>query len=238
MTAWEVAVVDAAGIETRLSLAEAATMALEDAPPVRRFASWRGQRNMPGWYWCATNGRHVGYESRLEASWLTLADYDQEIVGVSSQPFGLRGRLGNKDWRHVPDYFARLASGRGLVVDVKPARDVSSPDNQAVFSRTDEACREAGWDYQVASEPDPQVWANVSWLAGYRRLLADPGGYGPAAVGVCDQPRRFDELVASLGPPALVAPAVFHLCWIHDLEVDVTQSLRGWSMVRPGKGRA
>ena len=35
-------------------------------PPVRSFPSYRGQRNFPGWYWSATEGRRIGFESWVE----------------------------------------------------------------------------------------------------------------------------------------------------------------------------
>jgi hypothetical protein len=39
---------------------------LADAAPWRVFRSHRGQAHYSGWYWSATMGGHVVYESRLE----------------------------------------------------------------------------------------------------------------------------------------------------------------------------
>ncbi|MFF3330244.1 hypothetical protein ACFYWX_11880 [Streptomyces sp. NPDC002888] len=38
----------------------------EAAGQVRAFPSYRGQRNFPGWYWAATSGELVGFESWVE----------------------------------------------------------------------------------------------------------------------------------------------------------------------------
>jgi hypothetical protein len=38
----------------------------ERMSPVRGFASFRGQRNWPGWWWFSRTGAHVGYESWVE----------------------------------------------------------------------------------------------------------------------------------------------------------------------------
>ncbi|MEU8922468.1 hypothetical protein AB0D10_16240 [Kitasatospora sp. NPDC048545] len=47
----------------RSVLEEVARVAFESASPVRRFASYRGQRRFPGWYWTATTASLVGFES-------------------------------------------------------------------------------------------------------------------------------------------------------------------------------
>lgn len=63
-------------------LADAVTVAFEDAGPVRSFASYRGQRHFPGWYWCASTGRHVAFESWLERDHAMLLDFDPEVADV------------------------------------------------------------------------------------------------------------------------------------------------------------
>ena len=45
---FEVACVTAAGDEVRVGLADAWALRLESVPPVRRFASYRGQRHLSG----------------------------------------------------------------------------------------------------------------------------------------------------------------------------------------------
>jgi hypothetical protein len=46
----------------------------------REFRSYRGQRHYSGWYWLATTGGHVAYESRLELARILLADRDPETA--------------------------------------------------------------------------------------------------------------------------------------------------------------
>ncbi len=92
----------------------------ESAVPWRGFSSYRGQSSFSGWWWSATTGAHVGFESWLERDQLMLLDFDPGVVGICSQPFRLSWRdADGARRRHVPDYFARLADGSGLVVDVR-----------------------------------------------------------------------------------------------------------------------
>ena len=50
-----------------------------------------------------------------------MLDFDPAVIAFSSQPFWLIWVQGGKGQRrHAPDYFARLADGTGVVVDVRP----------------------------------------------------------------------------------------------------------------------
>src|SRR6201996_8733646 len=109
------------GVPRRAGLAGCAGVRLEDAAAIRGFHFEKGQRSFAGWWWLATTGSHVGYESFVERDHLMLLDFDPDVTGVASQPLCLRWRDGSgRSRRHVPDFFARLRDGRGLVVDVRP----------------------------------------------------------------------------------------------------------------------
>ena len=73
------------GAECRVGLADLGGLRLEDGRPVRSFPSYRGQRNYPGWYWSATMGRRVGFESWVERDHLVALDFDLAVTAVASQ---------------------------------------------------------------------------------------------------------------------------------------------------------
>jgi len=75
------------GVERRAPLAACAEVRFEDVMPVRQFRWSRGLGHFPGWWWAATTGRHVGYESWLERDHVRALDFDQAITGIASQPF-------------------------------------------------------------------------------------------------------------------------------------------------------
>lgn len=187
---------------------------------------------MPGFYWFAKTGDFIPFESRLEMSVLVELDYERDVAAVAAQPFRLDYRRGRKPGHHVPDFLVRLRSGSVRVVDVKPAAKVHDPANQAVFEITRTACGQAGWDYAVVTGPEPQVWANLSWLAGYRRVPADPFNVANALVAGCRRSMPLGELVESAGPPALVRAVLFHLLWSQRLNVDISQPLDDKTLVR------
>jgi hypothetical protein len=50
------------------------------AMPWRQARNVAGQTHYPGYYWSATTGAHVIYESRLELARLLLADFDPQAA--------------------------------------------------------------------------------------------------------------------------------------------------------------
>lgn len=228
------------GTDQRLRLAEVAAHAFEHTAPVRAFPSFRGQCNNTGWWWCATNRRHVGFESWLERDHVIRLDFTPEVIGLASQPFWLSWDDGAHGRRHAPDYFARLADGTGVVIDCRPAGRIR-PADAAAFAATERACAEVGWRYELAHEPDPIRMANLRWLAGYRRTRCRRTDLAVAALALASVPHRLIELARLLGDPLATLPVIFHLLWCGELETNLSVLLHEHSIVavtvRPGEAR-
>lgn len=222
---------DSEGSTHRCSLDQAGQVPFEECRPVRHFPAHRKQRHMPGFYWFATTGRHIPYESRLEMTVLVGLDFDQQVIGVSAQPFRFEYGEGRAAGDHVPDFFVALRSGSSRVIDVKPSEHAAGPRAEAIFGRTRRVCDRIGWEYVIASEPEPTIIANLSWLAGYRRRPADPFGLVPLVIDRCSKPTTLRELVGAVGPEALVRPLLFHLLWSQVVTFDAAQALNADSLL-------
>lgn len=215
------------GVERRVLLAACAEVRFEDGMPVRQFRWSRGLGHFPGWWWAATTGRHVGYESWLERDHVRALDFDLEITGIVSQPFWLywTGERGRR--RHAPDYFARRADGTGVVIDVRADDRIEAADAEA-FTVTAEACARLGWEFRRVGEIDPIPGSNVRWLARYRH---------PRCAGRAEVTRKLRAAFASPAPllagaaeagdPLATLPALFHLMWRQELVADVTRERLG-----------
>jgi hypothetical protein len=137
----------------------------EDAEPVRQFHFEKGLRSFAGWWWFATTGCHVGFESWLERDHVMLMDFDRAVTGLSSQPFWLHWRdEAGAARRHAPDFFARRADGTALVIDVRPDGRIAGRDADA-FAVTALACAAAGWQFRRVGECDQVRIANVVAVA-------------------------------------------------------------------------
>ncbi|MFJ8580047.1 TnsA-like heteromeric transposase endonuclease subunit [Micromonospora sp. NPDC093277] len=173
MDGFEVGYVAEDGTQHRLPLTAVWTVRFEATAPVRRFTARKEQRHLPGRWWSATDGAHVGYESWLERNHVMALDFEPAVVGIASQPFWLSWRTPEGPVRsHAPDYFARRSDGSAMVVDCRPAERRPARD-LAAFEATRRACELLDWEYRLVGAPDAIVTANLRWLAGYRHPRED-----------------------------------------------------------------
>jgi hypothetical protein len=228
---FEVAYVDRGGVEVRRTMLDAWAVPFEDMAPVRAFHSYKGQRHLPGLWWSATAGRHVGYESWLERDHVMLLDFDPTVVGVSSQPFWLFWSTADgKGVSHAPDYFARRADGSAIVVDCRPV-DRRKPRDVMKFEATRAACDLLGWEFRLVGAPDVITTKNVRWLAGYRHPRHRQGEVAALLLDAFRQPRELMDGACRVGDPIAVLPVLFHLLWQHELDVDLAVPLHTASTV-------
>jgi hypothetical protein len=225
--------------EARRSLAEVAGVAFEDAPPVRTFPSYRGQRHFPGLYWYATTGRHVGFESWLERDHAMALDFDPQVVGLASQPFWLSwaDQGSSRRREHAPDYFARGSDGSGLVVDCRPE---SGRDERSVvsFAVTRQACEAVGWAYRLVGQIDAVRVANLRWLAGYRHpRFGASDAVVAAVVTAFSVAGPLLAQAGQVGDPIEVLPVAFHLLWRGRLQTNLSLPLGDLTVVEAGSGR-
>lgn len=201
--------------------------------PAREFRWSRRQGHFPGWWWLATTGRHVGYESWLERDHLMLLDFDPAVTAVASQPFWLHWHDGRRSRRHVPDFFARLADGTGVVVDVR-ADDRIEPVDKEAFEATRSACELAGWGFRRVGVPDPVQVANVAWLARYRHLRCGSPDLARLLLKAFAEPAPLMAGAGLAGDPLAVLPVLFHLIWRHVLVADLAVRLTAETLVSAG----
>ncbi|GAA3313960.1 TnsA-like heteromeric transposase endonuclease subunit [Arthrobacter ramosus] len=224
-------------------LAAWASLRLESALPVRSFFSWPGKRNYEGLWWSSTTGSHVGFESLLERDFLMLADYDEDIVGIASQPFAVLWPRGTEGARgHVPDFFVRLSDGGGRVVDVRHPDHLEAGRRQ--FSMTRALCEEAGWDYEVFSGVAEPAASNLRWLSGYRLHRYAPGStIVPAimdavgsGVSVSAGVRRASRMLRL--EPSTVQAHLLHLAFIGVLQVGLDEPLSMETWIAPAQEKS
>ncbi|MEU4119063.1 TnsA-like heteromeric transposase endonuclease subunit [Kitasatospora sp. NPDC028055] len=204
----------------RLALGQVWNRRFESVDPVREFRWAKGGQGFAGSYFSATVGDHVGYESWLERDRLILLDREPAVVGIASQPFWLRWHDGQRQRRHAPDYFVRLADGRGRVVDVRADDRIDRTDAEA-FAATERACRAVGWEFVRVGEPEPVLMENVRWLSRYRRRRCADPEIAARLLDVFAVGTPLRAGAARAGDPLVVLPVLFHLLWQGDLAADL-----------------
>lgn len=224
--AFGVEFVDDVGVMQQGPLASLWSIRFEQVNQVRSFPSYCGQRNFTGLYYAATMDAHVGFESWAERDVAMMLDFDPAVVAFSSQPFRLTWMQGDEERRHVPDYFARLSDGAGVVIDVR-ADDRIEPRDAEAFTVTDSACREVGWEFRRTGGPDPTLAVNVRWLAGYRHSRCYRSDIADALLKVFTSGKALMSGARDTGDPVAVLPVLYHLMWKHELVAELRGSLLG-----------
>jgi hypothetical protein len=204
------------------------------AAPWRMTRSARGQTHYPGFYWSATAGGHVIYESRLELACLLLADFDPDVVAIAAQPFLLRAAVGGRVRRHVPDFLLVRANRTVQVVNVKPAARLADPGVAEALDWPGELFEGRGWGHEVWTGADPVLLANVRFLAGYRRPGMPPDAVTGAVLGEIRPGECLGRLLDRLErswPRPLAKAAVLRLMWQRRVSADLTRPLDAGSIV-------
>jgi hypothetical protein len=186
----------------------------------------KDQVNWPGYWWSVTTGRHVGYESWVERDVAMMLDFDRAVIGFSSQPFWLSWDSDSGSRRHAPDFFARLADGGGVVLDVRPDDQVDAVAAET-FAVTAQACAEVGWEFRRTGGPPMVLAANVRWLAGYRHPRCRRPDIAEDVLRVFSEPIPVLAGAREVGDPIAVLPVLYHLLWWQVLRADLTGAVLG-----------
>ena len=210
-------------------------LGFERMSPVRGFASFRGQRNFPGWWWFSRTGELVGYESWAERDVLMALDADPGVEAVASQPMWLHWPGGpGRARRHAPDFFVRRADGTGVLVDVRPDGRVSDAD-AAVFAATGAVAGQAGWGYERLGELPAVRAANLRWLSGYRHPRYARAAVMASLGEAFAEPGPLRAGAARVGDPVGVLPVLFAMLWRGALAADLdSRVLDSVTVVRAG----
>jgi hypothetical protein len=192
---------------------------LDLARPARQIPSYRGQRHFPGYWWSATTGGHIVFESWLERHHIMAADRDPAVVAISSQPCLLTWPEGSRVRQHVPDLFLRRVDGTATLLDCRPVRRRDerfgeAADVNAAF------CAQVGWGYAVVGEPEPVPAANLRWLAGYRHPRFHDTSVATRLDEAFAAPARLRDGANRVGDEIAVLPVAYHLMWRGVLRFD------------------
>lgn len=216
---------DAAGKESTADLALVPAEMLAAGRPWRVFRWRQGQAYYSGWYWSATTGGHVVYESRLELARLLLADFDSQVTAIAAQPFLVAAPFQGRTRRHVPDFLLIGRDGGVRVVNLKPADQLAVPKVDAL-GWAGEVFTARGWRHEIWSGTVPVLLANVRFLAGYRYADRVDAGLVTAMMQQAHEAVGVGELEdAWPGQAGDARAAVLHLIWRGVFRADLSVPL-------------
>jgi hypothetical protein len=221
-----------------VEFAQVSAALLARSCPWRTFRWRHSQLHYSGWYWSATTGGHVVYESRLELGRLLLADFDPAVIAIAAQPFCVTVERAGRVTRYVPDFLLIDANEAVTVVNVKPAYLVNEPRVAESLAWAGEMFAQRGWCHEVWSGVSPVVLANVRFLAAYRY----PGRVQAGLVAAVAETVTGPVLLRTVedGWPQRrgeVRAAVLHLVWRGVFRVDLEAVLSDDMVLTPATGQ-
>ena len=222
----EVGFVDADGVERSGPLARYWAEPFEFASPARSFNAFKRQKNFTGEYWAAISRSLVGYESWVERDAAMALDFDPAVIALASQPFRLLWSDGQRGRGHTPDYFARLADGTGVVVDVRPEGLVDEATAE-VFAFTARVCEAVGWQFRQVGDLDQPYRVNLRWLSRYRHGRCYRAPVADRLREVFADPLPLLAGAEQVGDRLAVLPVLYHLLWQQDLTADLVTAPLG-----------
>ncbi|MFJ1938586.1 MULTISPECIES: TnsA-like heteromeric transposase endonuclease subunit [unclassified Kitasatospora] len=168
------------------------------------WATSRGSSGTRRWHWTST---------RPWSPW-------RPSPSGSSGPDGERGR------GHTPDYFARLADGTGVVVDVRPEGLVDEATAE-VFAFTARVCEAVGWQFRQVGDLDQPYRVNLRWLSRYRHGRCYRAPVAGRLREVFADPLPLLAGAEQVGDRLAVLPVLYHLLWQHELTADLVTAPLG-----------
>ncbi|TCJ71198.1 UNVERIFIED_ORG: hypothetical protein EDC92_1305 [Dietzia maris] len=218
--------------ERTVPFAEVTWHDVADSEAFRTFHAYKGRLHYDGLWWSSTVGKHVGYESLHERSFLATADADPDVVHISSQPLQVSGPdlVSDRLRTRIPDYLLAYADGSVELVDVTTPKRAGSERVVEASSWLRQACRLRGWHYRLWTGDDPVVLRNTLHVAGYRNpRLVDSDDLHVVREAVVASGISFRQLLSDL-PPRVeryrIVPAALHLVWHGHLCFDWSKPLR------------
>ena len=225
--------VTAEGEDIVCPLDQAGDVAFERCLPAREIPHRQDQVHAPSWHYSSTTNRMVQAESYLEKVWMTLLDFDPQVVSYAAQPMLIEGRDQFGSWKAFPDLFVRRVDGSGTVMEVKDPSRIASTKVQLTAARVAACARLAGWGYElVGAPPGRQEAVNVLTLAAYRRRMLGVEEYRDRMLALAKDPVALGDLIGFLGDEDVARAVALHLCWTRDLEVDLARPLEDSSLVQ------
>lgn len=218
--------------ERSVPFAEVTWHDVADSDPFRTFHAYKGRLHYDGLWWSSTVGKHVGYESLHERSFLATADADPDVVHISSQPLQVSGPdlISDRLRTRIPDYLLTYADGSVELVDVTTPKRAGTKRVAEASAWLRQACRLRGWHYQLWTGDDPVRLRNTLHVAGYRNpRLVDSDDLRIVREAVVTSGISFRQLLSDL-PPRVeryrIVPAALHMVWHGQLSFDWSKQLR------------
>jgi hypothetical protein len=97
-----------------------------------------------GTFHCEKLNRSVHYESQLEHDFLICLEQSEEVPFYQEQPLAVKYKVRRRERPYYPDVLFVLASGQGVLVEIKPIFQMALKENALKWEALQEFCLQTG----------------------------------------------------------------------------------------------
>src|SRR3989442_7341549 len=136
----------------------------------------KGQRKLIGKFPSLKMKTAVWWESQIERDFIYFLEIDPDVLSFYSQPFHISYWFDGKEHSYTPDFFVERV-GRKQVVEIKPEKKVSKPENQIIFQKVSPICFQQGYEFIVITDKTIRLQPrlnNIKLLHKYSRIPIYP----------------------------------------------------------------
>lgn len=118
------------------------------------------------------NNRSISFESKLEADYIELLEFDNDVIIYEEQPYLIEYLYNSKEHKYTPDFLVRYKNNRNVLVEIKYQKDLVKKGEllKMKFEAAKEFCKELGYEFQILTEKEIRnhYLDNVKFLNRYK----------------------------------------------------------------------
>lgn len=189
-----------------------------------------GGRGFRGAYPSIKSGRMVNYLSLIERDICYWIDFDPATLAFESQPLQIKYAYAGKSRIYTPDYRVSYQDRPPEIVEGKPAKKISDPDNQMKFAAAREWCAANQHTFRVITDEDLRTGhrlRNIKFLTQYAWYQVQPAQKYRVMAAL--QRAASDVSVIELADwldstkRNEWAMVVFHMAYFHEVQIAVDE---------------
>ncbi|GAB6178832.1 hypothetical protein JCM14036_01510 [Desulfotomaculum defluvii] len=138
--------------------------------PVRKITNRSAGRNLIGKYPSSKMGRTIFWEGTLERDFVSLLEWDANVLEYWEQPIKIKSIFNNKVSHYTPDFLV-IKEGVTELVEVKPSNRINNPNTLRQTSIGKDFCLKKGIVFKIVTEEirNGHLLWNIQMLERYSR---------------------------------------------------------------------
>jgi hypothetical protein len=128
--------------------------------------------------------------------------------------------------------FIRHPAGTATVVDVKNPLQMDDPKVVRQRHRTAALLSSLGWNYRMVGQPPPVEWSNIAYLRHYARPFPRRPEVVEQIHRLASSPITIRACAEATAVPEESLAVIKSMCWWHELELDISNVIDQYTLVR------